>query len=193
MISACFSSGSCSLCPTNCLVKLIAVPSQPRHHAQISRSALVTFSQKIRQTRKDTGSHCWQPSSFSNYDGPGLQFEPVSEKAVHDLIVHSPVESFCLDPISASVAKQWMPGRPCSSDNGKRQPLPLHWYGISSVQTGCCDATLKETLTQTICVDQNCLKHFRPVTNQFVCVGERLFWLSCRNISDSNKLIITIT
>ena len=58
MVSACSSSGSCSLRPMNCLVKLIAVPSQPRHHAQISRSALVTFSQKIRQTRKDTDYHC---------------------------------------------------------------------------------------------------------------------------------------
>ena len=56
--------------------------------------------------QNDFDSHFCQLPSFLSYDGPGLLFEPVYEKTVHNLIVNSPVKSCCLHPIPASVAKQ---------------------------------------------------------------------------------------
>ena len=65
------------------------------------------FAHKVNRIRVGLDSQSCDPPTFFVYEGLTLsQFEPVSEKEIHELIVQSPTKSCILDPIPTSLTKQ---------------------------------------------------------------------------------------
>ena len=97
---------------------------------------------------------------FAEYDGPMLcQFDSVTEKVIHELIVQSPAKSCMLDPIPTSLLKQ------CLDDL-----VPLVTANFSaSFATSTIPRQFKQVVVIPLLkksrLDTNNLKHFRPVSN----------------------------
>ena len=97
---------------------------------------------------------------FAEYDGPMLgQFDSVTEKVIHELIVQSPAKSCMLDPIPTSLLKQ------CLDDL-----VPLVTANFSaSFATSTIPRQFKQVVVIPLLkksrLDTNNLKQFRPVSN----------------------------
>ena len=65
------------------------------------------FSDKIDRIHDDLDSCSCEPPTLAIFDGPQLsQFEQVTDKLIHELILKSPMKSCMLDPIPTSITKQ---------------------------------------------------------------------------------------
>ena len=150
------------------------------------------FCDKIKCIREDLDLRSCNPPTFAVFEEPLLsQFEPVSEKVIHELIIKSPKKFCMLDPIPASLAKQ------CLNDLVSLIIMVMVSASLSAgilysplaVQAGSCNTALEQLKKPGL--DSNDMNNFRPVSNlPFISkILEKVVLIQLRNYLCSNNLL----